>query len=326
MRVIGVTSLRRRGYVAAHRGYIALSRGYVADHLCNSLSALVFSTTFRLLPFSYLLSTSRLCGQVRRIEEKVLCAKGYDVRLCAVVGQLTGTFRKRRRFAPSARRATGSSALRAAESYRTGPYRLGGCAASHHGAVKSRWPASVGKVLHEEDVSTAGDCGSNASWSNLSLRWRISLFGAKARQGRVRPEGRIRGEPVGGCGTPANEPALSTPSRGGQRSRPRAGAGITIEVAQRGFVGSERPPGTQLRMPRFGRILLNRTHANPDFQRAEIVSVSCPDGMSDKRGLVLFQPQQRHAKTWRVVAETARAPTPQGSRRVATRGWCSADL
>ena len=49
----------------------------------------------------------------------------------------------------------------------------------------------------------------------------------KARQGRVRPEGRGRGEPVGGCGTPAAGPGLSTPSRGGQRSRPRAGAGGT---------------------------------------------------------------------------------------------------
>lgn len=57
-----------------------------------------------------------------------------------------------------------------------------------------------------------------------------------------------------------------------------------------------------------------------------LVSVSCPRLVSDKRGLVLFQPQQRHANTWRVVAETVRAPTPQGSRRVATRGWCQADF
>jgi hypothetical protein len=54
---------------------------------------------------------------------------------------------------------------------------------------------------------------------------------------------------------------------------------------------------------------------------AEIMSVSCPDRMSDKRGLGLFQAQQRHAKTWRVVPETDRAHTPQGSRRGATRGW-----
>ncbi|VWC09924.1 hypothetical protein BLA14095_05190 [Burkholderia lata] len=155
MMVIGVTSLRRRGYVAVRRGYIALSRGYVAHSLCNSLSTLVFSTPFRLLPFSYLLSTSRLCGQVRRSEERALGAKGSTVRSCGVVGHPTGTFRKRRRSAPSARRATGSSALRAAESYRTGPYRLGGCAASQHGAVKSRRPANVGKVLQEEGVSTS---------------------------------------------------------------------------------------------------------------------------------------------------------------------------
>lgn len=53
----------------------------------------------------------------------------------------------------------------------------------------------------------------------------------KAREGRVRPEGRGRGEPVGGCGTPAAWPGLSTPSWGGQRSRPRAGAGGTTGEA-----------------------------------------------------------------------------------------------
>lgn len=47
----------------------------------------------------------------------------------------------------------------------------------------------------------------------------------KARQGRVRPEGQGRGEPVGGCGTTAARPGLSTPLWCGQRSRPWAGAG-----------------------------------------------------------------------------------------------------
>lgn len=42
---------------------------------------------------------------------------------------------------------------------------------------------------------------------------------------------------------------------------------------------------TQPRRLRFARILLSRAHADPDFLSAEIVSVSCPDGMSDKRGL-----------------------------------------
>lgn len=42
---------------------------------------------------------------------------------------------------------------------------------------------------------------------------------------RVRPEGQGRGEPVGGCGTPAVWPGLSTPLWCGQRSRPWAGAG-----------------------------------------------------------------------------------------------------
>ncbi|MBU9693603.1 hypothetical protein KTF23_27605 [Burkholderia multivorans] len=63
------------------------------------------------------------------------------------------------------------------------------CAASQHGAVKSCRPANVGKILQEERAAQASDCGSNAFWSGISLRVRISLFGAKARQGRVRPEG-----------------------------------------------------------------------------------------------------------------------------------------
>lgn len=64
-------------------------------------------------------------------------------------------------------------------------------------------------------------CVSGASFST----W------GKAREGRVRPEGRGRGEPVGGCGTPAAWPGLSTPWWGGQRSRPRAGAGGTTREA-----------------------------------------------------------------------------------------------
>jgi len=59
MRVIGVTSRRRRGYVAARRGYIAPFRGYVAHHVCNPLSQLVFFARFCLLPFFYLLPTGR---------------------------------------------------------------------------------------------------------------------------------------------------------------------------------------------------------------------------------------------------------------------------
>jgi hypothetical protein len=50
----------------------------------------------------------------------------------------------------------------------------------------------------------------------------------KSRSDASGPEGNVRGEPVGECGTPASEPVLSTPSRGGQRSRPPAGAGPTI--------------------------------------------------------------------------------------------------
>jgi hypothetical protein len=74
------------------------------------------------------------------------------------------------------------------------------------------------------------------------------------------------------------------------------------------------------------RILQRRTRGDPDFQRAEIVSVSCPDSMSDKRGLGGFRLQLRHAKAWRVVDGNCQAPTPQGSRRIATRGWFGADF
>lgn len=42
-----------------------------------------------------------------------------------------------------------------------------------------------------------------------------------------------REEQVGGCGTPAARPGLSTPSRCGQRSRPRAGAGAPQPYAPR---------------------------------------------------------------------------------------------
>lgn len=65
-----------------------------------------------------------------------------------------------------------------------------------------------------------------------------SLSLGQAPSGRVRPKAKRRGEPVGGCGTPANEPALSTPLRGGQRSHPRAGAGVTIAIAQRWSFGT----------------------------------------------------------------------------------------
>lgn len=76
-------------------------------------------------------------------------------------------------------------------------------------------------------------------WSRTALACRegpavgLSLSLGQAPSGRVRPKAKRRGEPVVGCGTPAIEPALSTPSRGGQRSRPRAGAGAAIAAAQR---------------------------------------------------------------------------------------------
>lgn len=68
---------------------------------------------------------------------------------------------------------------------------------------------------------------------------RVSFSLGQAPKGRVRPVGRGRGEPVGNCGTPANEPGLSTPLRCGQRSCPRVGAGYTLPFC--------RPPTARLR-------------------------------------------------------------------------------
>ena len=83
---------------------------------------------------------------------------------------------------------------------------------------------------------------------------------------------------------------------------------------------------TRQRWLRFVRILRHPTPVGPDFQHAEIMSVSCPDGMSDKRGLGGFRAQLRHANAWRVVRENRQARTPQGSRCEAARGWFRSDF
>jgi hypothetical protein len=118
-----------------------------------------------------------------------------------------------------------------------------------------------------------GACG-----RTTSVTWASRIAARQA-------EGNRRGEPVVSCGTPASEPALSTPPWCGQRSRPWAGAGMTIAVAQGRFAGSARHHRNPLRWPLFARFLLCRALADLDFQRAEIVSVSCPTPKSDKRGL-----------------------------------------
>lgn len=113
----------------------------------------------------------------------------------------------------------------------------------------------------------------------------LTFSRGQAPCGRVRPKAKRRGEPVVGCGTPANEPALSTPSRGGQRSRPRAGAGMPMAAALRWFWSSARHHRNPTVVARIIRILRHRTPIGLDFQHAEIVSDSCPNSMSDKRGL-----------------------------------------
>ena len=144
-------------------------------------------------------------------------------------------------------------------------------------------------------------------WGRLSHSTGASRLAARQAIGDDREE------PVGGCGTPAEQPALSTPLRGGQRSRPRAGAGITTWRANRWVVDSfpalSRTPYT---LTPTVRTRHRSATEQPDFHHIEIVSVPCPNGMSDKGGLELFQPQQRHAQTCRGVAETARAPHPSG--------------
>jgi hypothetical protein len=137
-------------------------------------------------------------------------------------------------------------------------------------------------------------------------------LGKPYRSAARQAEGNHREETVGGCGTPASEASRCCPRplRGGQRNRPRAGTGAPRATAYRQL--DTKPH----RNPHVVRSL-----AMPISTIPKSVSDSCPRFMSDKRGLGLFQAQQRHAKTWRVVPETARAHNPQGSRRAATRGW-----
>ncbi|KIS55912.1 hypothetical protein BTP_996 [Burkholderia thailandensis Phuket 4W-1] len=199
MKTIGVTSRPRRGYVAGHRGYVALFRGHVARRTRKPLFFLGFPDHFRPLPFFYLLSTSGPCEQPAASSTPAPC--------------------DRRCPAPSACRPTGSPGLRAGVFH-----RLGGCAAFVHGAASStaicQRTKSFPATNHPQPDSTA-QCSLAACWfwEGPHSHW------GKARQGRVRPEGQGRGEPVGGCGTPAAWPGLSTPLWCGQRSRPWAGAG-----------------------------------------------------------------------------------------------------
>ncbi|NKA59962.1 hypothetical protein GO281_03753 [Ralstonia solanacearum] len=141
----------------------------------------------------------------------------------------------------------------------------------------------------------------------------LSLSAGASRLAARQAIGDGRGEPVGGCGTPAEEPALSTPLRGGQRSRPRAGAGTATWRANRWVV--DRSPALS-RIP-YALTPTVRTHhrsaaEQPDFHHIEIVSAPCPNRMSDKGGLAAFGCQFRHAQTWRIGTQRQSAPHPSG--------------
>lgn len=211
MNVIGVTSRSLRGYVAGCRGYVALSRGYVARSGLNPLFFLRFFNCFRPLPFFYPLSTSSPCGQLLASPTPTACNRRWP--------------------APSARRATGSPTLWAGESYRTGPYRLGGYAASLYGAANTsdarERRKSFAGMPHRQSNRPWPEAAPAASPSPV-VSFSLGQGPSGPRQAR---KGYSREEPVDGCGTPADRPGLSTPSRCGQRSRPRAGASATHDLS-----------------------------------------------------------------------------------------------
>lgn len=172
MKAIGVTSHSLRGYVAGRRGYVALPRGYVARVALNPLFFLRFFNCFRPLPFFYPLSTSSPCGQL--------------------LASPTPTSCNGRRPAPSARRATGSPTLWAGESYRTGPYRLGGCAASLHGA------ASTVTICQRANGLTEKNHRPSIQWFYAASRQTgfgklLSLIGARHARAASGPKGAVAG-------------------------------------------------------------------------------------------------------------------------------------
>lgn len=155
---------------------------------------------------------------------------------------------------------------------------------------------------------------------------RSSLSTGASRPAARQAIGDGRGEPVGGCGTPAEEPALSTPLRGGQRSRPRADAGTTAWQTNRWVV--DRYP--ELSRTPYAVTPTIRTHhpsaaEQPDFHHIEIVSVPCPKGMRKacrtRGGSGCFRhnnDMRRHVEVWLKQLEPH---TPQGSDCTAGRGW-----
>lgn len=169
------------------------------------------------------------------------------------------------------------------------------------GSIRARGARKVRDWITNRYGLQGGGCG------RIVIIARASPNGARQAEGKASrgAGGRLRnaGQRAGAVHTLAVWAAQ--PSAGGRGNDDKSS---TTPVCGQGTA----PPGPNPRRPRFVRILLNRIHADPDFQRAEIVSVSCPGGMSDKRGLGGFRLQLRHAKAWRVVDGNRQAPTPQG--------------
>jgi hypothetical protein len=114
------------------------------------------------------------------------------------------------------------------------------------------------------------------------------------------------------------EPALSTPLRGGRRSRPQLGAGAPTNrrVATVRRCDLSSPKTAQCSHQLHACLRPWAISFEP-----KSMSDSSPKRMSEKRGLGGFRVQLRHANAWRVVRENCQAHTPQGSRCKAARGW-----
>lgn len=92
----------------------------------------------------------------------------------------------------------------------------------------------------------------------------------------------------------------------GQRRRPALSTPEVGWAAQPSTGGRECTTSRRIPADRYLAVhafSLDQAPSHADFQPAEIMSVSCPKFMSDKRGLVGFGAKHRHAKAWRVAAQ-----------------------
>lgn len=142
------------------------------------------------------------------------------------------------------------------------------------GSIRARGARNVRSWSITAWACTERDCGWTviAAWASPIGARQAEGMRSRGAGGRLRNAGQRAGAVHALAGWAAQ------PSTGGRGSD--VGSRTTSVCRQR--TSSPKP---QLPRPRFVRILLCRTPADPDFQPAEIVSVSCPDGMSDKRGL-----------------------------------------